>query len=750
MHFLLLNPPGRLSYSRDYFCSKVTKAGYAEHPVDLLILSGIISSAGHKVTLIDAIAEGIDFATTRQRIDSLGVDVIIFLSGTTSWKDDFAFLQQLRQARPNIFLIGLGDIFLDKEAFINNKWIDAVILDFTRDEFLRYLNKDNDCFESLYFRRQDEIYIPPRQKSVGEFIIPVPRHELFLNKRYSFPFARDIPFATVLTDYGCSSACPFCIYPTLGFKLRELNNVFDELKYIRSLGIKELFIKDQSFGVDKQRTVMLCQGMRQIGGFSWSCFLRTDIATPEMLSTMKMAGCHTVIFGVESASDSILRKYKPGVNRKNIEEAFRACRLLGIETVGIFILGFPEDEESNCLDTINYSLQLECDYASFNVFVPKVETPVRKSLTMGGVVHSDNPMVLDQSGIASLWHTVRLSQQQLGRLRRLALRRFYLRPSYVIKRLFKMQSSSQIGIFVKSALFILRDLCNMFNSSKNKIIDCASEIEYTKCAICGDRDTLLFRKGGPFNIVRCRKCDLIYVNPRPKRLIEQYNRNESSPFNYYLRNRRADIKTAHEILMLISQYKKRGKLLDVGCATGSLLSVAKNMGYGVTGIDINRQSVEFCRRELSLDVRYGSLDAVPAGEMFDIVVLADVIEHLSEPLSMLRQINKILSEGSIIFISTPNITSWATRMFQVKPEEHLYYFDTKTMKNILNRAGFRTLILDTFDRWRDIGNLVYSSTFKKRPVMRAAFRLLRTLFIHRGILIKLPLKENLLVIAEKV
>lgn len=459
MHFLLLNPAGKLPYTRDYFCSKVTKAGYAEHPVDLLILSGILFNAGHRVTVIDAIAEGLDFPRLKQRIDSLDIDALVFLSGTVSWKDDFEFLRTIKQHHPEFLLLGLGDIFLQPNVFLKNDWLDAILLDFTSDEILKFANGDDRGFENLSFRRGQKIYLATRRAASGEFTIPIPRHELFLDKNYSFPFARSLPFATLLTDYGCPFSCPFCLYPTLGFKLRELDNVFRELRYIYDLGIRELFIKDQSFGSNRARTIEFCQGMREIGNFSWTCFLRTDIADEPLLSEMKKSGCHTVLFGVESANEEILVEYKPGVKKSDILEAFRLCRLLRIDTVGIFILGFPQEDRKSCLETIDFALKLKCDFASFNLFVPKIQTPLRRDLVARHLLDEDQPKILDQSGIASVWHNECLTQADLISLRRRALRKFYLRPSYIMKRLIRsLTSITELKILFKSALFIFKDL----------------------------------------------------------------------------------------------------------------------------------------------------------------------------------------------------------------------------------------------------------------------------------------------------
>lgn len=465
MHFLLLNPPGRMRYSRDYFCSKVTKAGYAEHPIDLLILSGIISSARHRVSVIDAIAENLDFSATENRIESLSPDAVIFLSGSVSWKDDFDFLSKIKYSNPHLLLIGLGDIFLKPEFFKKFDWIDAAILDFTSSEILAYAEGQRDNFDSLAFRNKGQVYFPSRKKAIGEFSIPLPKHELFLDKKYTFPFAKSLPFATVLTDFGCPFQCRFCIYPTLGFKLRDLDNVFVELRYVNSLGIRELFIKDQSFGANRSRTLALCEGMQKIGKFSWTCFLRTDLAEPDLLEAMKKAGCHTVMLGVESASPEVLRKYKPGVTKENIEQAFNMCRSLSIDTVGIFILGFPEEDKESCIRTIDLALRLKCDFASFNLYVPKLETPLRNDLIKSHLVDDDKLDLLDQSGIANIWHNQYLTQQELDLLRRVAIRKFYFRPHYLIKMfLRKVFSLSELVIFFNSAFFIIKDI----NTRKSK------------------------------------------------------------------------------------------------------------------------------------------------------------------------------------------------------------------------------------------------------------------------------------------
>jgi len=233
--------------------------------------------------------------------------------------------------------------------------------------------------------------------------------------------------------------------------------VFKELQYIYSLGIKELFIKDQSFGADRARTIKLCAGMIEKNyNFSWSCFMRTDCIDNELLIKMKESGCHTIMLGVESANEDILKKYKKGINKQNIMHAFKLCKDIGINTMATFMLGFPEDNKESILETIDFAINLDCDFASFNIFAPKLPTPIWKSL--GSKYSADKEAIpaMDQSGIAEICSAGRLSRKDLSKLRRIAVKSFYLRPSYIIKRLLKISSLVELHALIKNGFFLIK------------------------------------------------------------------------------------------------------------------------------------------------------------------------------------------------------------------------------------------------------------------------------------------------------
>ena len=229
--------------------------------------------------------------------------------------------------------------------------------------------------------------------------------------------------------------------------------------------------------------------------------------------------------------------------------------------------------------------------------------------------------------------------------------------------------------------------------------------EHVRCNLCGTDDTepVLTKHG--FTIVRCRQCGLSYVTPRPDAASllalygdERYYRNlHASPFGYpdYLGERWLLERVAIRRLASIERrLGGRGRLLDVGCATGVLVEAARARGWTAVGIDVSSFAVAQCHGR-GLDVRHG--DLVNTGlepEQFDAVVLDDTIEHLPDPDRALQQVYRVLRSGGLVTLNTPNEGGWLRRVmgrhwFHCKPPEHLYYFSPRTLRTLLERRGFR-------------------------------------------------------------
>lgn len=455
---LLLNPPGAELYLRDYYCSKISKANYIYQPVDLLMLSGILH--GHyDLTVIDAIIARLNPQECLTRVLAAEPDAIICLTGAVSCEEDLAFLRGIRQRR-RAPIAASGDMLLENGADLLRRedCLDAIILDFTSSDILKFLEGADSPLDTITYKSGSEIVPARTARARGEFTIPVPRHELFLSRRYTHPFIRRNPMATVLTDYGCPFRCTFCVMSELGYKYRSVENVLDELGHVARLGIREIYFDDQTFGAQKPRTLELCRRMAvELPRMGWACFSRVDVVDEEFLVAMKRAGCHTIVFGVETGTRGIRDATRKGITPNQIVDAFELCRRHRVATAATFILGLPDEREEDLLATMRLALKLKCDYAAFNVPIPRMRTQLRSEAISAGIV-APSLMRMDQSGTYAVMGTKHLSKTDVERLAAKAIRQFYLRPSYVLSRFATIRSYYDLRRHVVAGLAVLRDV----------------------------------------------------------------------------------------------------------------------------------------------------------------------------------------------------------------------------------------------------------------------------------------------------
>jgi len=276
------------------------------------------------------------------------------------------------------------------------------------------------------------------------------------------------------------------------------------------------------------------------------------------------------------------------------------------------------------------------------------------------------------------------------------------------------------------------------------------------CDLCGKDDPVLMFKKNGFSIVRCSNCRLVYVNPRlaQKKLSELYNENLISPLHYYMENKADDEKTFHKRLDIIEKYMKKGRLLDVGCAIGTFSSVARRRGWDVYGVDINEGSARYCREKLGLNVVAGSFDDVDfPRDFFDVVLMNDLLEHVPSPTKTLKKAHTLVKKGGLIFIVTPKIDSLMakvskTRWLHLKPNEHLFYFSSGTIKRLLEKTGFLVVAIKPIGRVRNLKTIfskatTYGDFIKKisTPIMNSSFAQNKSIHLN--------LRDEMAVIARK-
>lgn len=274
-----------------------------------------------------------------------------------------------------------------------------------------------------------------------------------------------------------------------------------------------------------------------------------------------------------------------------------------------------------------------------------------------------------------------------------------------------------------------------------------------KCLLCRYSKFEIVMKKEGYNIVKCKKCTLIFVNPRAskEKIENQYKLDSTSPSEYYTHAEKTDKEVFDKRIKIIERFAKKGKLLDVGCSVGTFLEVANKRGWEVEGIEANENSVKYCKTKgLRVRAAFFEKDTFKNNE-FDVIHMGDVIEHFPDPVEAIKNSRLFLKDNGVLAIVTPNFDSFIAKLFHVKPIEHLFYFNCQTTKKILEDNGFRILLIKETTRKRDFNSLQFSTTFRS-PIKNLILKLL--IVTRASIIISLVLektaKDEIMAIGQKV
>lgn len=240
------------------------------------------------------------------------------------------------------------------------------------------------------------------------------------------------------------------------------------------------------------------------------------------------------------------------------------------------------------------------------------------------------------------------------------------------------------------------------------------ETESIACPICHTVNTKIFlrvpdrfeiTKGERFALLKCRKCTLIYLNPRP---VEQtssifYDHEEYTPFVSAQHSNSGFDKLYQSARGYNNKWKRKkierempekGRLLDVGCGTGEFIEEMARAGWQVRGLERDPKAAAFAVEKLKLNVVCGTLENMPAAaESFDVVTMWHVLEHLYHPHKALIQIRDILKPDGLLVIAVPNANSLDALFYKQNwvaydAPRHLQHFNLKSLRSLCEMHNF--------------------------------------------------------------
>jgi 2-polyprenyl-3-methyl-5-hydroxy-6-metoxy-1,4-benzoquinol methylase len=193
-------------------------------------------------------------------------------------------------------------------------------------------------------------------------------------------------------------------------------------------------------------------------------------------------------------------------------------------------------------------------------------------------------------------------------------------------------------------------------------------------------------------IARCNNCGILKTFPAQT---NRYFDPQQSRTDFYEDNVERFSRIFKPLVATVKKYKPHGDILEVGCSSGILLSLLKDQGYMVCGVEPNKKAVDLAKKKIGPTVFHGELKAYSrkCTKQFDVVIYNHVLEHVRNVYHELVLVKKLLRKNGILIVGVPNTRNiiFAVRNKKwelLMPNEHLWQFNDRYLCNLLARFNF--------------------------------------------------------------
>jgi len=426
---------------------------YSAPPLGLAYIASMLIFEGHDVKIIDAPVMSYDFSNIKKKVKIHDPDVIGITAMTPTINSALMTANVLSSLQVPIIMGGPHPTVMANEILEKNENVDFVVRgegELTMIELVETLkqNKFSEIkkIKGLTFRKNKKIIATPNRPFIEDLDkLPFPAFNLLPLKKYRQRVGRPSNFLTIITSRGCPFRCSFCSKSVFGkkYRFRSPENIFKEIIHlIDTYKIKEIVFYDDVFTLNRKRILDLCDLIiKNKIDIPWRCETRTDLVDEFLLMKIKKAGCYLIAYGVESGSSKLLKVIKKDITKQQIRKAFKITKKAGIETMGYFMVGIPGESEKTIKETLNFAIELEPDHVQFSLATPFPDTELFRMVE--DKISKDWSKFVYFGDFSSKNYGSLYSEQLISQYKNL-IKKFYFRPSYVIKRLLKLRSLDNI------------------------------------------------------------------------------------------------------------------------------------------------------------------------------------------------------------------------------------------------------------------------------------------------------------------
>ncbi len=455
MKVLLIFPPQTLEARYGHAIGNV--GGFLP-PLGLCYMAAVLEKDGHEVRIMDCPVNDYRVNHILEEVRTFQPDVVGIATITSLAEVTKGLCSEIKKVSPNITIMLGGPHATVMPEQLSKETVADIILVDEADAII------NEVLMDLPKYKEAKIVHCGKVKDLDSLPYPA-RHLLDMKKYTSLPNAyKTSPNVTqIMTSRGCIYTCTFCFDALGKFRQRSVQNVIGEIKQLISdYGTKEIAFWDDIFTKDKKWVHEFCDALKRENiNIVWSCYTRLDLVDPPLLKHMKEAGCWNIFYGIEAGDDELLKNMRKLMTVEQMRKAVRATQAEGIEIRGSFMLGLPGETPEKARKTIDFAIELDPDYAQFSLTTPYPGTQLWNTYEQYGTL--DTTLENYHGWSAVFVPSGYKDRNELLAIHREAFRRFYMRPKFILKKIAKIRSLTDLKRFIAG----LRVVMGMIGKEKN-------------------------------------------------------------------------------------------------------------------------------------------------------------------------------------------------------------------------------------------------------------------------------------------
>lgn len=461
MKICFINPPFKAKYgkfSRESRSPAIGHSGVLYYPLWLIYAAALVEKNGFDVKFIDAPAKQMDFTECFSIVDKEAADASLFVldTSTPSINSDIQFANHLKAQYLDalVVMVGTHPTATYEETLKNSKGVDIIArreYDFTILELAECLrdHKDWKNVDGISFKKNEQVISTKNRKPIRD-LDSIPLASKFIKEHldvydYAFP-AATYPAIQIFTGRGCPARCNFCVYPQVMhghvYRKRSAENVVEEFEYIAKNfpEVKEIVIEDDTFTIDPHRVKQICTMLIEKGlnkRFRWLCNARVAGIDLETMKLMRKAGCRLIIPGVESFNQQILKNIHKDTTLEQITAYMNNAKKAGLLVHACYMVGNMGETKETMERTLQAALRFNTDTAQFFPLIPYPGTEAYKWAKENGYISGKYDEYCHEDGTVScVLNIPGLNADDLVKFCSYARKKYYLRPSYILHRLY--------------------------------------------------------------------------------------------------------------------------------------------------------------------------------------------------------------------------------------------------------------------------------------------------------------------------